>query len=137
MNFQPLNVWVVLSNGNPYTWQLSRAAANLNAIAKHIEALRGMDRWGVGSVERAFASYAALPPPGAAAASMRTWRELFSIDASQSLSGDMREAVLALCEKRYRDKARTAHLDAGGSDAAMAELNLAIEAARAELGSGT
>lgn len=34
---------------------------NLYAIAKHIEAIRGQDRWGVGSVEQAFAGYTAIP----------------------------------------------------------------------------
>lgn len=34
---------------------------NLWAIAKHVEALRGQDRWGVGSLEQAFAGYLAIP----------------------------------------------------------------------------
>jgi len=34
---------------------------NVYAIAKHIEALRGQDRWGVGSIEQAFAGYTAIP----------------------------------------------------------------------------
>jgi hypothetical protein len=33
---------------------------NIYAIAKHVEALRGQDRWGVGSIEQAFAGYMAL-----------------------------------------------------------------------------
>jgi hypothetical protein len=40
-----------------------RVADNIAAIAKHIEAMRGMDRWGVGSAARAFAGYERLPAP--------------------------------------------------------------------------
>lgn len=36
---------------------------NLWAIVKHLEALRGQERWGVGSLDQAFAGYAALPAP--------------------------------------------------------------------------
>lgn len=36
---------------------------NLWAIVKHIEALRGQERWGVGSLDQAFMGYAALPDP--------------------------------------------------------------------------
>jgi hypothetical protein len=38
---------------------------NLWAIVKHIEALRGQERWGVGSLDQAFAGYMALPDPDA------------------------------------------------------------------------
>ncbi len=34
---------------------------NIYAIAKHIEALRGQERWGVGNLEQAFAGFKALP----------------------------------------------------------------------------
>lgn len=40
-----------------------RVADNIIALAKHIEALRGMDRWGVGTAAQAFAGYEALPAP--------------------------------------------------------------------------
>jgi hypothetical protein len=38
-------------------------ADNIWAIKKHVEASRGLDRWGVGSIAQAFAGYAALPAP--------------------------------------------------------------------------
>lgn len=38
-------------------------ADNIVALSKHIEAMRGMDRWGVGTARQAFAGYAALPAP--------------------------------------------------------------------------
>ena len=37
---------------------------NIWALAKHIEALRGQDRWGVGTIEQAFRGYMALPGIG-------------------------------------------------------------------------
>jgi hypothetical protein len=53
-----------------------RAADNLWAIAKHIEALRGQDRWGVGSLAQAFAGYVALP----AAAGGRPPHEILGLE---------------------------------------------------------
>jgi hypothetical protein len=42
------------------TWL--RVAENIAAIAQHIDALRRIDRYGVGTMDQAFAGYAALPP---------------------------------------------------------------------------
>ena len=39
----------------------ARIEHNVRAIAKTIEALRGVDRWGCGTVEKAFTGYQALP----------------------------------------------------------------------------
>jgi hypothetical protein len=39
-------------------------AQNLRAIAKTIEATRGIERWGAVTGEQAFKGYEALPPPG-------------------------------------------------------------------------
>jgi hypothetical protein len=39
-------------------------AGNIAAIASHIDALRRIERYGVGTIEQAFAGYDALPPPG-------------------------------------------------------------------------
>ena len=41
-----------------------RAADNLAAVAKYVDALRGQLRWGVGSVDVAFAGFKALPGSG-------------------------------------------------------------------------
>ncbi|MGB0685647.1 MAG: hypothetical protein ACPGQD_05615, partial [Planctomycetota bacterium] len=45
---------------------------NLRAIVKHVEAMRGMERWGVGTRDQAFAGYKALPAPAAG----RMWFEV-------------------------------------------------------------
>lgn len=99
----------------------TRIADNLAAIAGHIEAIRACDRYGVGTLEQAFAGYAALP-----ANTAHNWRAVFG------LGDDVRD--LARVDERYRELARTAHPDVGGSHDAMARLSEARVAARQELG---
>lgn len=86
-----------------------RVADNIAAIAKHIEALRGIDRWGVGTATQAFAGYQMLEAP-------EQWWQVLGVDQNAS-----RDEI----QRAYREKARTAHPDAGGSDAAMSRLNAA------------
>lgn len=93
---------------------------NMRAIALSIEALRGLDRWGGSDiVERAFQSFAALPP---AAAGMEAgdWRILFP--GCYSLD----EVKLS-----YRRQAGALHTDHGGNEVMMARLNAAYSAAKA------
>jgi hypothetical protein len=89
-------------------------ADNIAAIAAHIEALRGQERWGVADLAQAFAGHTALPPPE------QWWQVL----------GVAENASLVLIEQAYRDAAKKAHPDAGGSDAAMARLNAARDAGK-------
>ncbi|NUQ86291.1 MAG: J domain-containing protein [Anaerolineales bacterium] len=77
---------------------------NLWAIVKHIEALRGQERWGVGSLDQAFAGYMQLPDPG-----KREWWEVLQVAPTAS-NDEIRQAYLRLA-KQY-------HPDAGG-DAVM------------------
>lgn len=100
----------------------NRVADNIAAIAKHIEALRGMDRWGVGTAAQAFAGYQAIAGPAP-----RSWRQVFEIGADEIVTPGMIDA-------RYRTFARRRHPDAGGSNEAMAELNQARDQALAEIG---
>lgn len=100
----------------------TRVADNLTAVAQHIDALRRIDRYGVGTLEQAFAGYQALPAKG------QTWRTTlgFAPDAQVAM-----EAV----ERAFRERLKSAHHDApGGSNDAMASLNLARAEAVAELG---
>lgn len=88
----------------------TRLADNLAAIAAHIEALRGQERWGVSEgVEQAFAGHAALPPP-------RTCWQVLGIPEG---------ANATVVNQAFRKLADLAHPDKGGSDAAMAEINAA------------
>lgn len=98
-----------------------RVRDNLAAIAATLEAMRAIDRHGGAQIlERAFTGFAALAPPDW----KKPWRQVFGV--KPDWSGD----ISAL----YREKARNRHPDAGGSDTLMAELNVAYEEARAELG---
>lgn len=96
-------------------------AGNVAALASHIQALRAMDRWGVGTIEQAFAGYAALPAPPARGSS-DAWRGVLD-----------NPSTLTEAEAVYRAKMRTAHPDAGGSHTRAALLNVAIDRARQEM----
>jgi hypothetical protein len=103
-----------------------RVAENLAAIAAHIDAIRRVDRYGVGTLDQAFAGYDALPPPGAA--NRPPWRKVLGIAEDENTSA---EAINAA----YRDLARKFHPDVpGGSHEAMAQLNEARDAALQEIG---
>jgi len=99
---------------------------NVRAIGLTLEALRAIERWGTGSMmEQAMSGFdvAALPAAsGAIVPVSRLWFEVLGVLPS---------APLATCEAAYRVLAKALHPDAGGSDASMAELNRAIEEARA------
>lgn len=104
-------------------------AENLRAIAKSIEAMRGLDRWGVADVlENVFTGFAAALPPGATPP--RTWREV--------LGGSWPELepaeLLAIARARHRALITKAHPDAGGSTELAAEINAALAEAERELG---
>lgn len=103
----------------------SRVADNIAAVAAHIEATRAIERHGVASVTEMFAGFLALPSPDYE----RPWRDVFELHGAAGVTR-------ALIEERYRKLARERHPDQGGSDAMMAELNAARDAARKELGDG-
>lgn len=93
---------------------------NVKAIALTINAMRGMERWGAKHMIRAmFQGFRALPAPEG------DWRGLL---------GNPR--TVAEAEAAFRDRAKAAHPDAGGSHERMAALTAAIAAARKELPPG-
>lgn len=92
-------------------------AGNVAAIAAHIDALRRIDRYGVGSLDQAFAGYDALPPPGAT--NRPPWRKVLGIAEGVLLT----EGIV---QHFYKLKAREFHPDTpGGSHEAMAQINAA------------
>lgn len=94
----------------------STVAGNLRAIAKTIDAMRGMDRWGAKHMIRAmFTGFTALPAP-------------IVPDDWRSVLGN--PVTLADAEAAYRERMKVAHPDAGGSAARAAALNAAIAEAR-------
>ena len=91
-----------------------------------IGALRMLDRTGASEIlDRAYQGFAALPPVGG---SNPGWRDVLG------LGGSPLDA--ATIEARYRELARKAHPDAGGTHDAMVRLNearaQALESTRAE-----
>ncbi len=101
-----------------------RVADNITAIAKTLEAMRGLERWGVSETERAFTGFAALPAPGESTS--RTWWDILGIDCFDRHTPDSINAA-------YRRRAMECHPDRGGSSEAMSELNAAREQALATL----
>jgi len=78
--------------------------SNLRAIAKHIEALRGQDRWGVGTLDQAFRGYQALP----ATAGGEPWWKVLAIEPGAS-----EDAI----NRAFKAKAHVHHPDRGGDRA--------------------
>lgn len=83
-------------------------AANIAALAAHIDAMRAIERYGVGTLDQAFAGYA----PRLQAAPVDWWIVL----------GVPSHATEDQVETAFRELARTAHPDAGGSEGDMARL---------------
>jgi hypothetical protein len=88
------------------------ACDNIYAIAKTIDAMRGIERWGASDMmERAFAGFKALT-----SATERDWWDVLQVNRICS-----REVI----ESNFRSLLRSRHPDAGGSHEAMIELNAA------------
>lgn len=88
-------------------------ADNIAAIAAHIEALRGQERWGVADLRQAFAGHVALPAAD-------PWWKILNVT---------RDASLEQINRAYRLQARAAHPDAGGDRAAWDRLTAAHQQA--------
>lgn len=87
---------------------------NLAAIAAHLEATRAIVRHGVATSAEMFTAFVALPQP-------KRWWEILGVTGS---------ATLAEVEGAWRRLAADHHPDRGGSQARMAEINAARDAAR-------
>ena len=100
-----------------------RVEHNLRAIEKHIDALRGQARWGVGSVNQAFAGYKALPE----AASGKSWWQILGLEEQPTTRDEV--------EAARRQRAKRVHPDvAGGSAEAFRELQVAYETGLSSVG---
>jgi hypothetical protein len=94
---------------------------NFRALEKTIEAMRGIERWGSSTMlERSFSAFVALPSN-----KDPHWSEVLGVS---------RSATPDEINTAYRRKAKDAHSDTGGSDAAMSRLNVARDAALKERG---
>jgi hypothetical protein len=92
-----------------------RVADNIAAIAQHIDALRRIERYGVGRVDQAFVGYVALPP------SADDWRIVLGV-------GEF--ATLDQVDAAFLQKAKDLHPDVGGTHDDMAKLTAARDLAR-------
>lgn len=97
-----------------------RVRDNMRAIAKTIEALRGIERWGASDMmERALSAFEALPAP--------SWKRDLMFAEHEAPTWDEIEA-------RYRQMAKRFHPDVPGGDAEKFKLiTAAKDAARREL----
>lgn len=85
-----------------------RVECNLWAIAKTIGALRGIERWGSGDmVQQAFTGFVALPSP----------------KKPEDILGIRQGASHDEIDRAWREKAKKAHPDAGGTTDEMQEIN--------------
>lgn len=97
-------------------------ADNLAAVAATLDAMRAIERHGGAAIlERAFTGFTALPAPDEGSC----WWTILGVPRNSS-SEQIRSAFRKLANERHPDK--------GGTDAAMAELNVAFEQAQKEIG---
>lgn len=93
---------------------------NIAAVAAHIEATRAIERHGVATVAQMFSGFAALPPPQEEKRAAPWWEVLGLPKGTYS-----KEVIDAV----FRDKAKKAHPDFGGTNEEMADLIRAKEEA--------
>lgn len=102
-----------------------RLADNLAAIAAHIEALRSIERHGVGSLAQAFAGYKAL----AAVGEKKPWWQVLGFKESP-----VGTVYASQVEAKWQELMRQHHPDRGGNANQAAEINAAWDEARKEFG---
>lgn len=73
---------------------------NIWALAKHIEALRGQERWGVGTLEQAFRGYMALP--GIGQTTGLNWWQVLGLPINATAE-QAKEAYRILAKKHHPD----------------------------------
>ena len=94
------------------TWD--RAADNLAAIAKHVEAMRGQIRWGVADVATMFAGFKALPGAIVTPARMTVEEAAAFLSVGQGVTSGKIMTDKETFRAAYRMKARRLHSDANG-----------------------
>lgn len=96
-------------------------ADNIAALAAHLDALRAIERYGVGTIEQALAGYRALPADTAA-----DWRAVFGFPANSTPTLDQ-------IDHAFKDAAKQRHPDVGGTEIEMSHLNRARDYALTEV----
>lgn len=100
-------------------------AGNLAAVAAHLNAIRGIERWGVGDLRTQFAGFQALPDPDRI-----IWRDVFGYDkhAPPPSAQELANQFKLLRSKQHPDK--------GGNAQEFDRVMKAYELACKELGYG-
>lgn len=99
-----------------------RVWENTYAIAKTIEAMRGIDRWGVSEMlDRMFTGFAAIPED---AGKKRPWHQVLNVDPG--ITADQ-------LRRRYRQIIKEKHPDVGGDPEVFREIMDAYDAGLREV----
>ena len=102
----------------------SKVEDNVHAIAKTIESMRGIERWGAKHmIKAAFSGFAALPAPGQSSA---PWRQVLGYVPGE-------KPALQDLETRYQKKRSEHHPDKGGTPEMFHAVQTAYEQAKGEL----
>lgn len=101
-----------------------RAIDNVRALYLAVERMRLVDAAGLTDIVRQ--AYAQLPPPSATAAVALPARSPYAVLGVQP------DAPLVVIEAAWKARLKSAHPDAGGTAAAAAEVNVAMDAIRKE-----
>lgn len=97
---------------------------NVYALGKGIEALRGLERWGVSDfLDRAFTGFTALPE--STVGIQRHWSEVLNVPRSENRPG--------VITKVYRELVKIHHPDVGGDTKKFQEITDAYDRALNEL----
>lgn len=99
----------------------SRVPDNVSAIARHIEAIRAQDRWGVGRLEQALAGYQRL------LSGRRAWWEVLGFSRPPVQWSLIEEARERLVKQYHPDRPE-------GNLEKMTEINEAFQTAKEEFG---
>ncbi len=111
--------------------QWNKIEHNLWAVAKTIESLRGIERWGVSDfIKRSFTGFNTLPPSSAPPTKKREWWVVLGYQQVPGMAIWDWEGVNA----QYKSLAKKLHPDAGGSTIAFQELNEAYQQAKTRYG---
>lgn len=107
-------------------------AGNLRSVGLAVEALRQLERHGGGvMMERAFAGFAALPPPADAPKAKRPWWVVLNYGPDPEARADL---SIDEVKARFNVLAKRRHPDAGGSADLFHELMQARDDAAREVG---
>jgi hypothetical protein len=110
--------------------QWDRIEHNLWAVAKTIEAMRGIERWGVSDfLKHSFQGFQALPPADSKQSSKTWWQVMAYSQMPGKQPWDW-----AGVEAQYKSLAKKRHPDAGGTTEAFQELVSAFDQAKKYFG---